>query len=91
MRSKPDGNKAEIVAGLRQIGVVWIDQDRNAGFDGLALSIINGKHIIEIKNPTERWKLTPAEQDRKIQCELRGIPYNIVTTLEEALMVCGYG
>ena len=90
MRSaKPDSNRREIVAALRQVGICWIDQEPRAGFDGLA--ICAGRVvIIEIKRPGKEDNLTPGESKMRLICTMNNVPYNVVTTIEEALKVCGY-
>ena len=90
MRSaKPDANRAAIVAALRQVGITWIDQEPRAGFDGLAICAGRVK-IIEIKQPGKRDDLTPNESKLQLICIMNKVAYNVVTTIDEALKVCGY-
>lgn len=87
---KRDKNEPEIVEALRRVGCVWIAMDRNAGFDGIVISPRNGTHIYEVKNPAEKWELTPAEKKRKAEVETAGGVYNVVLGVEQALMIADY-
>lgn len=79
-----DANEAALVQVWRAAGCIWIPQDRHAGFDGILLAH-NGNHIVEVKNPARKWKLTKAEQERKAELEARGYIYNIIETECDAL------
>lgn len=59
--------------------------DRNAGFDGVLISPFTGTHIVEVKNPDRKWKLTEAEEQTKQEVEARGAIYNIIQTVDEAV------
>lgn len=59
--------------------------DRNAGFDGVLISPFTGVHIVEVKNPDRKWKLTDAENKTKEEVEARGASYNIIETVEQAV------
>ena len=86
--AKPDSNKAEIVAFLRNCGRDWEDARRDAGHDGWILDY--GKtHLVEIKHPETRNKLTRAERRMRVICESLGIPYNIITSIEEVRLLIG--
>jgi hypothetical protein len=63
--------------------------DRHKGFDLLVLCPRTGTHIIEVKNPTHKWRLTPAEQLRKISIEHVGGVYNIITNEEQLRLLLG--
>ena len=83
-RNKPDSNKAEIVAAIRQLGAVWVDMGREAGFDGLLL--YRGMlHIIEIKHPSTRTHLTDNEWQVKFEATQQGVEYNVITSVEELM------
>ena len=83
-RNKPDSNKAEIVAAIRQLGAVWVDMGREAGFDGLLL--YRGMlHIVEIKHPDTRFDLTPHEREIQLQAHLQEVDYCVITSVEEAV------
>lgn len=83
-KNRRDNNEARLVELWERSGCIWIPQDRHKGFDGVLLAP-NGNHIIEIKNPDENWKLTPAEEKRKAQLEAAGYVYNIIQTDNDAL------
>lgn len=83
-KNKRDTNEAEIVEFFHNLGACWVPMDRNAGFDGLLLyrGIL---HIVEIKMPAERNHLTQAERKRRDEAEERGIAYNVICSVDEAV------
>ena len=85
-----DENEPEIVAALRAVGCAWIPMDKMAGFDGILISPRNGIHIVEIKNPLKKWKLTEAEQERKADVERAGGVYSVILRADDALLLAGY-
>ena len=84
-RDKPDANKAALVKLWRSAGGLWIDQRREAGFDGLAL--FRGRvWLVEIKDgrlPPSGQALTPNEQRQQAAVELRGVAYTIWRSVED--------
>ena len=87
--NKRDINEAEIVAFWRDIGGVWIQQKLDAGFDGLLVYDCNS-YIIEIKQPSSRDRLTPAEKDVRDLLVRHDVKYHVITTLEEAAELVGF-
>jgi hypothetical protein len=85
MADKRDTNEKELVKAWRQLHCYWIQMSRDAGFDGILLSPITGTHIVEVKNPERKWKLTDAEKKTKAEVEARGVPYRIIETVEQAV------
>jgi hypothetical protein len=80
---KRDKNERAIVEFWERAGCVWIAQSRYAGFDGLLLS--RGEvYFVEIKQPSERNRLTENEKRTKENIEYHGDKYNIITSIEEA-------
>ena len=85
--SRRDDNELQIVNIWRRMGRIWIPQDRNAGFDGILIDH-ERVYIVEIKQP-KTGRLTEAEKVCKARIEAMGVPYNIITTLEEAAQLIG--
>ncbi len=88
-KNRRDDNELAIVGFWRSIGREWVQMPRDVGFDGLLICPLTGIHIVEIKNPVVKWKLTPAEQARKLQIERAGGRYELVETLADAARICG--
>jgi len=86
---KPDANRAEIVDAARRIGCGWWDLPDAC--DGLLLSRQTGLHIVEIKTPKTRDDLTKRERLLQCMCLEMGIPYNIVTSVDELISLAGLG
>jgi hypothetical protein len=84
-RSKRDANEAALVELWRRLGCVTIPQAREAGFDLLVVCPRTGLHIVEVKDGSKRWKLTPAEMARCAEVQAAGACYSIVTNEAEAL------
>lgn len=84
---KRDANEKELVKVWRQLHCAWIQMDRNAGFDGILISPFTGIHIVEVKNPDRKWKLTEAEKETKQEVEARGAIYNIIETVDQAVQL----
>jgi hypothetical protein len=88
-----DANQKEIVTELRKVGAEWIPMngDPEIGFDGL-IAYRNRLLVAEIKDgskpPSER-KLTAGEEKRKAQLERRGVPYNVILSIDDALRLIG--
>jgi hypothetical protein len=86
--NRRDENESAIVSFWRDLGCDWIEQSIDAGFDGL-LFAPNGMHIVEIKNPLKKWKLTDRELITKSNVEFHGEEYHIVQTIEDSARVVG--
>lgn len=96
MPKRVDQNQAAIVAAIRAIGGEWIDTsaDPRSGCDGIALW--RGRSLVaEIKNgklPPSARKLTDNEERTRAKCESRGIPYLILTSVDQAVdLICSIG
>lgn len=93
MPKRTDNNQASIVSALRRLGCEWIPTsgDPKIGFDGV-LCFRSCQYIVEIKNgdlsPSRR-QLTDTEKKRKAQVESVGVKYNVIETLDEALVMIG--
>lgn len=85
MGDKRDANEKALVDLWRGLHCHWIPMDRNAGFDGVLISPFTGVHIVEVKNPDAKWKLTENEQKTKAEVEARGATYNIIETDTQAV------
>jgi hypothetical protein len=85
-----DNNEVEIVKFWSGCGCLWVAQSRTAGFDGILIDR-TGLYIVEIKNPSRKYHLTPAEMQTKLQIEDIGGEYHIITSIEEAAALIGMG
>jgi hypothetical protein len=85
---KPDANLREIIAVAQHAGAHVIKMDRNAGFDLLVVHR-SGVHIVEVKNPERKWKLTQAEEAQARRVDRTGQTYNVVECAEDMLEVLG--
>lgn len=79
-----DDNEPEIIQAMQHCGTCILQADRMAGYDFVAVTP-RGTHLVEVKNPTYRWKLTPREAKIKQQVELAGGAYYVIETVEEAV------
>ena len=84
-----DGNEAEIVRALEKAGATVYRLDKPA-------DLLVGKHfvwfLLEVKDgklPPSKRQLTPDEALVAAECEWSGLPYCIVTSVEEALAAIG--
>ena len=84
LKQRRDGNEPLIVAALERCGAYVGRMDKSAGFDLLVVSP-RGVCLVEVKDPAQRWKLTPNEAAVKAEVELSGGAYFIVETPEEAV------
>jgi hypothetical protein len=81
---KTDANSKELDAYAESLGVQLIKCSEFAelGFDRIYLfkpSFGPGEtFLVEYKNPTRRWTLTPTEQTRREQCLRVGVHYNVI-------------
>ena len=84
--AKVDANQAEIIDGLRALGVYVIDTHRlGDGFpDLVAYTWFAGWQLLEVKAP--RGRLTKAEKALQMDCPG---PIWVVRTLEQACEVMG--
>lgn len=79
-----DENEPEIIQALQRCGTCVLQADRMAGYDFIAVTP-RGIHLVEVKNPTYRWKLTPREAKVKRMVELAGGAYYVIETVDEAV------
>jgi len=83
-----DINERKIVEYWRALGNEWIPAKPGQGYDGLLITRLD-VHIVEIKNPQRKWKLTDCEKRTKEIVERLGQKYNIVETMEDAEYMAG--
>ena len=79
-----DGNEPTIVQALERCGAYVARMDKSVGFDLLAVGP-RGTYVIEVKDPLQRWKLTPNEAAVKAEIELCGGAYFVIETIDEAV------
>jgi hypothetical protein len=81
--NRRDANEKELLEFWRAAGCYWIPMQPGQGFDGLLIAQ-NGVHIIEVKNPAKKWKLT--EEEKELQDKLMSllVVYNIVQNMQDA-------
>ncbi len=87
-----DGNHAEIVRGLRQIGAVVLDVHSVGGLLDVLVGFRGRLVLIEIKNPARpksARKLTPAESATVEALRRNDINTPVVLTLDDALLAIG--
>jgi len=84
IKNNRDANEREIIDFLRAAGCVVWQMDRKDGFDLLVTSRNTGTHIVEVKNPARKWKLTEAEIKKRFEIESVGRTYWIVEDIEDA-------
>jgi hypothetical protein len=77
LKNKRDKNEPEIVARIRQLGGAWKSCSRHEGHDGWVL-FAGAWYCCEIKNPAEKWRLTPAEKTMKAWADSNGGAYWIL-------------
>jgi hypothetical protein len=93
MRHRKDDNQRDVEQALARAGALWIDctGDPCIGFDGLIA--FRGKlFVVEVKDgakvPSAR-RLTKGESTRKFELEMKGVEYNVVESVDEALKLIG--
>jgi hypothetical protein len=86
--NRRDSNEKDILALWRRMGAKWIPMGPGIGFDGLLIFGAD-KHVVEIKRPECRGRLTEAELECKEAIEAMGGSYEIITDLEEAAKLLG--
>ena len=87
-RQNPDMITPRIRAEYRALGVAFIEPPPGLGCD----FIIRGKPItfVEVKDPSKADRFTNAEIRLQAFASLIGVPYIIITTLDEALSAAGF-
>jgi hypothetical protein len=85
-KNNRDANEREIIDALRAAGCYVQQMDRKDGFDLLVINR-NGVFIMEVKNPTKKWTMTPAEQKLMDEMSARGQIYYVIEDIQEALNV----
>lgn len=76
-----DKNEPEITKIIRTYKVDYVLLTEGAGADILLMT--SPMTLIEVKNPSYKWELTPKEKERQAYCNDLKIPYHIVETAEE--------
>lgn len=72
----------------KTLGVQFIEPPSGLGCDFVIFR--NGRvTFVEVKEPGSEARMTEAERRLKRLCEVAGIPYEIVTTLDAALVAAG--
>lgn len=79
-----DGNEPLIVQALERCGAYVAKMDKAVGFD-LLVVCPRGTHVVEVKDPLQRWKLTPNEAAVKAEIQLCGGAYFVIETPDEAV------
>lgn len=79
---KRDKNESLIVSAFERCGAYVSKMDKSAGFDLLVVTP-RGVHVVEDKDPSQRWKLTENEAAVKRAIELAGGAYYVIETPEE--------
>lgn len=83
---KRDGNEKEIIALLNRRNVKYTQFKPGDGAD--LLIWIAPMELWEVKDPSQplsKRMLTEAEMEARVYCENTGIPYIVITTVEEAV------
>ena len=83
-----DINERKLVDFWKALGFAWIPAKPGQGFDGLLITRLD-IHVVEIKNPQRKWKLTDCERKCKEAIERLGQSYNIVETMQDAEDLAG--
>ncbi len=87
--AKRDANEPEIVATIRQVGAVWYPASLgNDGWVGWG-NVWVPWEIKDGRKPPSARKLTDAEADMQATSAARGLPYRVVTSVDEALAALG--
>ena len=84
LTGRRDNNEKDLCTLIVVLGGVYIPMHESAGFD-LVVIFTNGTHVVEVKNPESKWKLTEAEKDTKEAVELAGGIYHIVQTDDDII------
>lgn len=72
-----DKNEMQLIKYMRGIGAIVIQANKSMGFDLLVL--FRGKSfIVEVKNPSENWKLTDNEKNLMSLCNITNNDYWIL-------------
>ena len=84
--ARRDSNEKSILAFFEGIGAAWIRHD--IGCDGFLL--YRGQlYVVEIKTPATRSHLTKAERDLQAEAMRCGVPYHVITSIQEAAEMLG--
>ena len=84
IKNNRDANERGIIEFLRAAGCIVWQMDRKDGFDLLVTSRQTGTHIVEVKNPARKWKLTEAEIKKRFEIESVGRTYWIIEDITDA-------
>ena len=82
-KDKRDTNEKDLCELILELGGSYTKMHANGGFD--LVVVLNGVHIVEVKNPEYKWKLTADELKKKEEVERSGGVYNIVQRDEDIL------
>ena len=82
---KRDKNESLICLAITACGGYARKMHESAGFDLLVVFPQTGVHIVEVKNPEYKWKLTSAEQYMMDTVEYHGGAYHVIETAEEII------
>jgi uroporphyrinogen-III decarboxylase len=85
---KVDKNQPEIVSALRQMGAEVFHVHMVKNFFDILVAYKGKLYAVEIKNgtkPESARKLTEGEERCKVKLEGVNVPYNVVTSVEEAI------
>ena len=93
MPKKIDDNQSDVVAAFRAYGAVWIPTsgDPSIGFDGL-VAYRGRLEIVEIKDgskPPSQRRLTQLEAKRSDQLQDKGVAYNVIESVKDAIALIG--
>lgn len=83
-KNKRDDNEPAIVAMMKSVGAAWRSCSRHEGHDGWCL-FAETWYCVEVKNPRQRWELTPAEKAMQRFCEQNGAKYWILQYPDDVL------
>lgn len=89
MPKRVDANQPQIVAELRDLGFqVFVTSDMGRGFPDIVVGDRERVYLFEIKDPTQRWRMTPAEEEFH---DLWGELVRVIESTEDALEAMGRG
>jgi hypothetical protein len=83
MSGNRDENESKITAILDRYHIPWCKMPPLAGFD--LLVFVGPLECWEVKNPSYKWTLTKAEQERKSYCKQNGITYRVIEFMDQAV------
>ena len=85
--NRKDGNHKEIVNGLRKFGAVVLDVSNLPNLFDILVCYNGITHIVEIKNPETKHKLTGGELECKNLVESVGVTYHVIYSLSEIIEI----